>query len=35
VSSFRTHDGTELVYTSVGEGPPLVCLPGGPGRAVA
>ncbi len=23
-------DGTRLVYSSAGEGPPLVCLPGGP-----
>ncbi|MCS7479258.1 alpha/beta fold hydrolase [Umezawaea endophytica] len=23
-------DGTSLVYTEIGEGPPLVCLPGGP-----
>jgi proline iminopeptidase len=26
-------DGTRLAYTSLGEGPPLLCLPGGPGRA--
>src|SRR5437016_12351317 len=30
---FASYDGTELGYRAVGEGPPLVCLPGGPGRA--
>jgi proline iminopeptidase len=34
VTSFASHDGTRLAYTEVGSGPPLVCLPGGPGRAV-
>jgi pimeloyl-ACP methyl ester carboxylesterase len=33
--SFRAADGTRLAYTTVGEGPPLLCLPGGPGRASA
>ena len=28
-------DGTRLAYTELGEGPPLLCLPGGPGRASA
>jgi proline iminopeptidase len=28
-------DGTRLAYTEVGDGPPLLCLPGGPGRASA
>jgi pimeloyl-ACP methyl ester carboxylesterase len=28
-------DGTRLAYTEVGSGPPLLCLPGGPGRASA
>lgn len=28
-------DGTRLAYTEVGTGPPLLCLPGGPGRASA
>ena len=33
---FSSYDGTELAYTRLGEGDrPLVCLPGGPGRAVA
>jgi proline iminopeptidase len=32
--SFESYDGTEISYTVVGDGPPLVCLPGGPGRAV-
>lgn len=32
---FSSYDGTELAWTTAGDGPPLVCLPGGPGRAVA
>ncbi|MFH8932211.1 alpha/beta fold hydrolase [Streptomyces pristinaespiralis] len=32
---FLTYDGTELSYRSEGEGEPLICLPGGPGRASA
>lgn len=28
-------DGTRLAYTEVGSGPPLLCVPGGPGRAAA
>jgi pimeloyl-ACP methyl ester carboxylesterase len=32
--SFASYDGTELAYRVLGEGAPLVCLPGGPGRAV-
>jgi pimeloyl-ACP methyl ester carboxylesterase len=31
---FRSWDGTELAYGAVGSGPPLVCIPGGPGQAV-
>ena len=31
--SFCAADGTELAYHVRGEGAPLVCLPGGPGRA--
>lgn len=31
--SFASYDGTELAYHILGDGPPLVCLPGGPGRA--
>lgn len=31
---FVSYDGTELGYRAAGAGPPLVCLPGGPGRAV-
>lgn len=31
--SFASYDGTEIAYRVVGEGSPLVCLPGGPGRA--
>jgi pimeloyl-ACP methyl ester carboxylesterase len=30
---FRSWDGTELAYRIVGSGPPLVCVPGGPGQA--
>jgi proline iminopeptidase len=30
---FAAADGTQLAYTEVGSGPPLLCLPGGPGRA--
>jgi pimeloyl-ACP methyl ester carboxylesterase len=33
VPSFVSYDGTELVYHLRGDGPALVCLPGGPGRA--
>jgi MFS family permease len=33
VSSFVSSDGTEIAYRVTGEGPPLVCLPGGPGRS--
>ncbi|KDN73624.1 alpha/beta hydrolase [Streptomyces olindensis] len=28
--TFPAHDGTELAYHVFGEGPPVVCLPGGP-----
>jgi pimeloyl-ACP methyl ester carboxylesterase len=35
VTSFSSYDGTTLSYSLVGQGPHLVCLPGGPGRAVA
>jgi pimeloyl-ACP methyl ester carboxylesterase len=31
---FRSWDGTELAYRPAGSGPPLVCIPGGPGQAV-
>ena len=30
---FASYDGTEIGYRLLGAGPPLVCLPGGPGRA--
>jgi proline iminopeptidase len=33
VPSFASYDGTEIGYRTLGDGPPLVCLPGGPGRA--
>lgn len=35
VSSLTAADGTRLAYRTVGQGPPLVCLAGGPGRAAA
>jgi pimeloyl-ACP methyl ester carboxylesterase len=34
VQRFRSWDGTELAFRVVGSGPPLVCIPGGPGQAV-
>jgi pimeloyl-ACP methyl ester carboxylesterase len=33
VPAFASYDGTEIGYRVAGDGPPLVCLPGGPGRA--
>ena len=33
MTTFTSYDGTVLAYDEVGSGPPLVCLPGGPGRA--
>ena len=30
----RPYDGTQIGYGGRGVGPPLVCLPGGPGRAI-
>ncbi|GAC1324498.1 MAG: alpha/beta hydrolase [Mycobacteriales bacterium] len=33
--TLRSHDGLRLVYHVIGDGPLLVCLPGGPGRASA
>lgn len=35
MTTFTSYDGTVLAYDEVGAGPPLVCLPGGPGRAAA
>ena len=35
MSTFAAADGTTLAYTSEGSGPPLLCHPGGPGRAGA
>lgn len=32
MASFTSYDGTELAYRRLGSGPPLLCLPGGPGR---
>jgi len=31
---FESYDGVKISYRMLGEGPPLVCLPGGPGREV-
>jgi proline iminopeptidase len=28
--AFSAHDGTKLAYHVFGDGPPVVCLPGGP-----
>jgi pimeloyl-ACP methyl ester carboxylesterase len=33
VARFPAHDGTQLAITTVGDGAPLLCLPGGPARA--
>lgn len=35
MTAFSSYDGTTLHYEERGQGEPLVCLPGGPGRAVA
>ncbi|WP_033439933.1 alpha/beta fold hydrolase [Saccharothrix sp. NRRL B-16314] len=32
---FTAHDGTTLAYHEIGDGPPLLCVPGGPGRAAS
>lgn len=34
MSTFTSYDGTVLSYREVGDGVPLVCYPGGPGRSV-
>ena len=33
MARFASYDGTQIGYRELGDGPPLVCLPGGPGRA--
>lgn len=33
MGNFASYDGLDLAYRVAGDGPPLVCLPGGPGRA--
>jgi proline iminopeptidase len=33
MTRFASYDGTQIGYRVLGDGPPLVCLPGGPGRA--
>lgn len=35
MKSFASYDGTKLAYHERGSGSPLVCVPGGPGRAAA
>ncbi len=35
MTGFLAYDGTRLAYQQVGTGRPLLCLPGGPGRAAA
>ncbi|MEK0098850.1 alpha/beta hydrolase [Streptomyces sp. A475] len=30
VTTFSAHDGTKLAYRTIGDGTPLICLPGGP-----
>jgi proline iminopeptidase len=32
MARFASYDGTQIGYRALGDGPPLVCLPGGPGR---
>ena len=32
MARFASYDGTQIGYRTLGGGPPLVCLPGGPGR---
>jgi proline iminopeptidase len=34
MARFASYDGTQIGYRTIGDGPPLVCLPGGPGRTV-
>lgn len=33
MATFASYDGTEIFYRELGDGAPLVCLPGGPARA--
>ena len=35
MTTFAAADGTRLSYALTGSGPPLLCVPGGPGRAAA
>ena len=32
MARFASYDGTQIGYRELGDGPPMVCLPGGPGR---
>jgi pimeloyl-ACP methyl ester carboxylesterase len=32
MTRFASYDGTQIGYATLGDGPPLLCLPGGPGR---
>jgi pimeloyl-ACP methyl ester carboxylesterase len=35
MAHYTSYDGTEIAYREAGEGPPLICLAGGPGRDAA
>ncbi|TKA13469.1 alpha/beta fold hydrolase [Actinacidiphila oryziradicis] len=35
MAHYTSYDGTEIAYRELGEGPPLICLAGGPGRDAA
>ena len=35
MNTFTSYDGVQLAHSSIGEGLPVVCVPGGPGRSVA
>ena len=35
MAHFTSYDGAKLAFHRTGSGPPLVCLPGGPGRPPA
>ena len=33
MARFPSYDATQIAYRALGDGPPLICLPGGPGRS--
>ena len=35
MAHFTSYDGAKLAFRRTGSGPPLVCLPGGPGQSPA